>query len=144
MAVGCMDALILLPIGIYNMVVDVLQGRPLPFWTGWTFVHTDWEAYGLPTSVWDASIWDKLVIRWDEVINPALAVIFFLIFGLTKEARSNYWNVLYFVFKPLGIKARTKTKPDVSTAVFHTNTYDSFHTSLSEPRQVAFKLIYCI
>jgi len=133
MAVGCMDALILLPIGIYDMVIDVLQGRPLPFWTGWTFVHTDWEAYGLPTSSWDRSIWDKLVLRWDEVINPALAIVFFLIFGLTKEARANYWSALYFFLRPLGIKSRTKAKAEVSTAVFHTNTYDSSRTNSSEP-----------
>ena len=118
MALGCLDALLLFPIGIYNITVDVLQGRPLPFWTGWAYVHTDWEPFGLPSSVWEQSIWDKLVVRWDEVINPALALVFFLIFGLTREARWNYWVALTYPLRPFGIRPCTDTKKDFSEVVF--------------------------
>lgn len=116
MTLGCLDAVLLLPIGIYSLISD-LTSASVPFWPGWTYVHSDWEPFGLPESAWISTTPGILQTRYDEVINFILAVVFFLIFGLTKQARANYWSVIRFLLRPLGINCRPKETTDIISTI---------------------------
>lgn len=102
MILGCLDAVLLFPIGLYSFISDLMI-RPLPFWLGWTYVHSDWAPFGIPASAWKAGISSTLQTRYDQVVNPILAIVFFLIFGLTKQARAKYWSAFYFILRPFGL-----------------------------------------
>jgi pheromone a factor receptor len=93
----------LLTIG-YNVWVLTTWFPVFP-WAGWTAIHADFSRVDIfPASIWRAShvvlILTELS-RWISVIN---AITFFLLFGMTDEARRHYKSALQFVVKRLGYK----------------------------------------
>lgn len=118
MTLGCLDAVLLLPNGIYRLTSDLTNlSESLPFWPGWTDVHTVWEPQGIPEWAWSATITSRLQTRYDEVINLILAFVFFLIFGLTKRARANYWRCIQLLLRPLGIKCGPEEKDEIISTI---------------------------
>ncbi|KZV74015.1 fungal pheromone STE3G-protein-coupled receptor, partial [Peniophora sp. CONT] len=94
LALASIDVLLTLPIGIVSVVLAVTQSlsfNGLPFYSGWTFVHTDWEPESMPYSVlvtFGTSNIAKLYFnRW---ASPVLAFVVFGLFGVTSDARASY------------------------------------------------------
>lgn len=114
LALGCFDILLTLPLGIANLVDNGLQltSEPgsTPFWLGWTDIHTNWGPVYVTGAGWSATAWSEFTVRWDEWINVLFAVIFFLLFGLTEEARSTYRQVLQAVFGLFGRRTFSSRK----------------------------------
>lgn len=100
-ALGCFDAFITLPISTTILIVNIdVTGPPFQFYQGWTFVHSYWEPDFIPKSAWSTSKWVELTVYWDEWINPFYALVFFVLFGLTPEAKKGYRRFFRFLRRP--------------------------------------------
>lgn len=112
-ALGCFDIVLTLPLGIINVVSSFLQGGssaiPIPFYPGWTILHTNWGPDFVPKKVWITyGFWDQFSVHWGEWINPLLALIFFTLFGISKDTRTFYRRILQKVFRvPKSLKDET-------------------------------------
>ena len=51
LALGCLDILVTLPIGILNLAVDIKENE-IVFYQGWSVIHTDWEPFGVTKRMW--------------------------------------------------------------------------------------------
>ncbi|KAI0311319.1 GPCR fungal pheromone mating factor [Amylostereum chailletii] len=105
LAIGCLDTIITLPLGILNITRSVLQTinnatTGLPFWPGWSAIHDDWEPVQLLASEWKTDKWNELSIRLLMWKNAPLALVYFLIFGLTGEARATYRRMFWTAVRP--------------------------------------------
>lgn len=118
LALGCFDIFITLPIVIILLVIDILDGGKFEFYQGWTYIHTQWEASPVPKSEWSATIWNRFLLRWDEWINPFYAVVFFLLFGLTPEARDGYRRVFHFLARPFRAQRANSTEDVLPDVIF--------------------------
>lgn len=106
LALGSLDAFITLPITILGLVEDLMIG-PLTIYQGWSFNHSGWAPVTLSSSEWKSSgFWSIFSTRLNEWINPLFAVIFFLLFGTTQEARAWYRRTLWLLVKPFGLKPK--------------------------------------
>lgn len=117
-ALGCFDIVLTLPLGIINVVSSFLQGGPsaipIQFYPGWTFIHTNWSPDFIPKKVWITyGFWDQFSVHWGEWINPLLALIFFALFGISKDTRTFYRHILQKVFR-----APINSKDEASVIVF--------------------------
>lgn len=108
MALSCLDITVTLPIGIVGLIPAYME-VPVVFYPGWKLVHSDWTVIQTPSSMWNQLVWIKFNVKWDDWINVFFAAVFFLLFGVTKEARSKYMQVI-------GVLAKSIT-PSSSTAV---------------------------
>lgn len=107
MALGCFDIMITLPFAIANMVNNYLEGHEsLIFYPGWSYVHTDWQPVLIPKSEWSSDSYLAFSIRWNETINVVLAVIFFVLFGVTRSSRENYKQIFWAAARIFGFKSR--------------------------------------
>jgi len=124
LAIGCVDILVTLPIGIIHIATSVTavrhQGLPFPFYQGWTFTHTGWGPFGLPfkiavlsTGFWD--IFGFYISLWSSVI---LGFAVFALFGLTGETRATYLAGLRVILGRVGAKTPTQGAPHLSTIAF--------------------------
>ena len=78
----------------------------MPFYSGWTYDHSNWEPLGVS--------YEEMVAKGTSVISrqyftqwtsPFLAFIIFGLFGITSEARASYWRIIcsiggWFGWKP--------------------------------------------
>lgn len=104
MALGCIDALVTLPLNVLGLVVSLSEG-PIPFWPGWEAVHGQWsEIPQMLTIDEDTLFWVKFSVRRSEWLYVAYALVFFSLFGFTTEARTSYRRALCAVVKKLGMK----------------------------------------
>ena len=98
-ALASIDIALTLPIGIANIALtaagSVAQAGHLPFYRGWTFVHTDWEpvsySYEELIEAGTTSVASQYFAYWT---SPILAFAIFGLFGVDKEARASYWRVI--------------------------------------------------
>ena len=71
---------------------------PSSFWPGWKVVHSEWQ-YGPepdPSESWRQNQWEQFAIIWNEWINPSLAFVSFVVYGLSKHARAKYMRAFSF------------------------------------------------
>lgn len=105
MILGCADAIIVLPLNVAGALLASFQ-QQLRFWPGWAKVHKHF--YTIPrirTKVLESSGAALIIsIRWTEWQNVFLAVVFFLLFGLTDEARRRYGKLFHPMRKLFGRK----------------------------------------
>ena len=136
LALGLLDVLLTLPISILGITVDAVQ-EPIDFWPGWAAGHADWsEIAQAPASLWQSIFWVNFTIRWDEWINTAFALVFFLLFGLTGEARAGYRRAFWAVAGLFRIKpssgqplSANYQKGDISAMVFDSVVIDETASS---------------
>lgn len=115
-ALGCLDSLVTLPLVSMGLMIDIRE-NPFEFYQGWTFLHKDWKPLLIPKSVWVSSgFWGIFNVKWGECINPLFALIFFLLFGTTPQARARYSHVLWFIAKAFWYNS--PVKPETSDVVF--------------------------
>lgn len=113
---GCLNAALVLPITIYTLTASMID-QPLPFYPGWNFIHSEWEPFDVSVSAWSGGSPSTLETGFNEVINPILAAVFFLIFGTTKQARTHYSSLICFVVRSLGVKRRPEEQPGVISTI---------------------------
>lgn len=104
MILGCVDAILTLPISIFMLATDII---PLPdtFYPGWRKEHSGFST--IPTtraSEWSKDTMSTLSVKWDLWVNPFVAISVFVLLGLTREARATYRRLFWRVMRPLGIK----------------------------------------
>lgn len=121
LALGCLDAIITLPITITNMIASIAEiGQLLDFYPGWSFLHSDWEPLLYPKSTWSMGKWLMFTVHWDEWINLFFALVFFCIFGLTPEARKGYRAFFLFLRGPFSARQEDSTEEGLPDVVFKT------------------------
>ena len=125
LALGLFDMFITLPVAIIQIVGDTRADGVSVFWPGWEAVHIDFSSIPTATAVeWKAAgSWTIFEIRFNQWINPILAMTFFLLFGLTQRKRAQYRCVFWKVMKPFGI--RPDTDVVASTIAFKPGTVNN-------------------
>lgn len=107
MWLSCIDIIIGIPMGMYNLIDAVIEHRP---WLNWTDLHFEW---------WRISYVRRIVLQQQPrsriniiltlLVYVGYAFVFFLLFGFGKEATASYKNVYYGILKPFGVKRPVKT-----------------------------------
>ena len=118
LALGLFDILLTLPLSIVLLVQNILQGGITGFWPGWKAVHASFSTIPTTTSEeWKSDgFWKVFFVRFDQWVNPILAVAFFLLFGITEQKRDWYRSIFWKVMQPFGLKPRVN--PVTSDIVF--------------------------
>ena len=121
---GCLDIILTLPVGMINIVTTVLQqGRsstPFVFYPGWTYIHSDWWPAYVPKNIWDnGGVWTRFAVHWDEWIDPFFSLLFFALFGLTRDARTQYSCLFWGSMKFFGVMPAPQKDKVTSTIEFH-------------------------
>jgi hypothetical protein len=133
LAMGSIDILITLPIGIYAVeyiISSAVKGHKLGFpliYPGWKHVHTNWDPVPIPYVELDLpSLVDLNFESWSSVL---LALTMFALFGLTKSAREIYWRGFCAVFGVFGWHPRSPwdSESNLASLAFASNqrTHDS-------------------
>lgn len=94
LALGCVDILLSLPVGIISFVLSVGVGPTIPFWPGWSEIHTAWAPLPTTAEQWLSDPWFRFRIYWNSWVNVFFAVTIFALFGLNPESRKVYGRVL--------------------------------------------------
>lgn len=115
MALASMDILLTLPISVLVLVTGKVNNK-LAVWRGWALLHNDWAPIRMRASHWIPAFWLNFSIRWDEWINPMFALVFFLIFGLTEEARGMYRSAFFAFMRVFGYER--DVQPEKSAIAF--------------------------
>ncbi|VDC02673.1 unnamed protein product [Peniophora sp. CBMAI 1063] len=111
LALASIDVLLTLPIGIVNLVLFITQGlqdASIPFYPGWSYVHTGWTPVGFPYTELEADTSGLVATYFTYWSTPALAFAIFGLFGFTFEARDSYWRVVCMVLGRFGWKASSR------------------------------------
>lgn len=136
---GCVDILFTLPVTIINFLQEVLSEKTT-FWPGFAVVHAQFST--IPTTTteqWKSlGIWVNFIVRFNQWINPVWAVIFFGIFGFSKEARARYSWAFWKVVRPFGFKPRPQ--PEVSEVMF--GTLSAVQQDMTESKYVLSSSLY--
>lgn len=109
LTLASVDILLTLPIGVVNIALKATsfleQNQKLPFYLGWTFLHTAWEpvsySYTETKGSGTATLAQIYFTLWT---SPVLAFTIFGLFGITSEARASYWRILCAVGSWVGWK----------------------------------------
>ena len=106
-ALASIDVALTLPISIANIALDLAQAvnqiGHLPFYRGWTAVHTNWEPVSISHEEFlEAGKYYVAGTYFAYWTSPILAFVIFGLFGVTKEARASYWRVIRTIFGWLG------------------------------------------
>ncbi|KZV73945.1 STE3-domain-containing protein [Peniophora sp. CONT] len=108
LALASLDILLTLPFGAVNIVLSTIVAvneDRLPFYPGWTKVHSDWTPKILTWA--DIRSSGKSALPQDYFnlwTSPVLALAIFGLFGLTTEARASYEHIFRIVRGWLGCK----------------------------------------
>ncbi|KAI0318444.1 GPCR fungal pheromone mating factor [Amylostereum chailletii] len=117
LALGCIDIILTLPMGILHIVLDIGQLEPRVFWPGWDVVHEQFDEIVTATAdEWRPDFWSRFGLGFDNWVNPAFAVAFFVLFGLTSEARRTYATVFWGAVGLVGWKR--PERPELSRIGF--------------------------
>ena len=117
------DVFITLPMTLIMLTEDLTLVNTL-FWPGWKAVHNDFGTIRTTTSEqWrSGGFWPGFNVKLYEWFNPAFALAFFLLFGLTEQKRAWYRSLFWSVMKVIGFEARID--PVVSDVVFGSHHVD--------------------
>ena len=122
LGLGLFDLLVTLPNSVLFLVIDLLERKDsFVFWPGWRAVHADFSSIPVATyESWSShGIWCIFFVKWSQWVNPLYAVVFFVLFGLSSQARERYQRAFRIVCTPLG--RRCQDKPSVSDIAFESN-----------------------
>ncbi|KZV71045.1 STE3-domain-containing protein [Peniophora sp. CONT] len=99
LALASVDILFTLPVGIVSTVLIVTTGLAqdggVPLYPGWTSLHSDWAPASYSyADLKSAGTFPFAQVYFAYCTSPALAFVFFALFGLTTEARASYWHII--------------------------------------------------
>ncbi|KAI0312767.1 STE3-like pheromone receptor [Amylostereum chailletii] len=110
MILACTEMLCTLPLSIYTIVMNATRS-PIEPWISWADTHFNWNRFEqVPSIVWhsDSRIYASVELtRW---LSPFCAIAFFMLFGLSSDARRHYRKALAKIGKAVGIKHTSKPK----------------------------------
>lgn len=123
MALGCLDILVTLPLVILGIVADFAPAQNVRFWPGWAEAHAGWirPIERVPAAGWHPDVWTSINVRLFEWVYVLLALVNFLLFGLTQKARARYARAYWAIARPLGFKRRPTNFSIQSDIVFASN-----------------------
>jgi hypothetical protein len=124
LAVGCLDIVITLPIGVLSVALDIatsLQQGEFPFYWGWGVIHSDWGPFGVSYNeeIRQSGFWDVFgfyVSIWSSIV---LGFAIVALFGFTPEARATYWRAICALLKVFGWKLPVRFRPQFSAIEFN-------------------------
>lgn len=100
----CIDLLIAIPYHTY-VVIDNLVDVPLFPWVSWADTQADWYRVDFYRRlIIDMSPYLRTQLIGFLFVQPLISIIFFALFGFTRETTKGYMNAYYFCMKPFGIK----------------------------------------
>ena len=99
---GAFDILVTLPVGIIGLISSYTVAGKLELYTGWTTTHASWDPQAMPISFWRSPWQYNLSVRSIEWTPVFLAFVFFLLFGLTEEAKCTYSRTFWTIAKIFG------------------------------------------
>jgi hypothetical protein len=141
LALGCLDTLLTLPIGIINILVKsntILVDSPaadgtLPFYISWEETHSDWGliafSYARIVAAGRFNIFTYYFSAWTTCI---VGIVIFALFGLTPDARATYWQGITFVCQYLGLTPRMSPQAELGEIVFGAQPVNTRSQSQSE------------
>lgn len=133
LALGCFDIFVTLPINLASLILDITaDGHQFTFYQGWTFIHSNWEPVLLPKSVWSTNKWTTFGIYWNQWFNPFFALAFFLLYGLTPEAKRGYRRLFNLLGRLLGSKQDDSAEEALPEAIFKSGEGTSVTITLSK------------
>ncbi|KZV68487.1 hypothetical protein PENSPDRAFT_582281 [Peniophora sp. CONT] len=122
------DLLLTLPFGIVSITLEFnslrVQEGFVPFYLGWTSVHSHWKPLSTPyTRLADLGTAYLAQIYFTQWTAPVLAFVIFGLFGLTSEARASYWHIIYtvggwFGWKPVPRSEKEKEQASLGEIEF--------------------------
>lgn len=133
MILACVDAVLTLPISIKEFAFS-LAPPPTTFYSGWNEVHANFSAIPIfPAGEWNTDTSSKIDVVKNLWCNPFVALIFFVVFGMTKEARTTYRKLFWMTMELFGLKEPPSRDPVLSDIRFDpaTNTNVAICSTLS-------------
>ena len=109
LALGLIDSVLTLPVALTELVVSRLRsGKNGTFWPGWTVAHRNvTTVIPIPTEKWRAEgKWMVVELKFSQWSGPFAALIFFALFGLTEQKRTQYRKLFWKIMKPTGLTPR--------------------------------------
>ena len=115
---GVFDLIMTMPSSVIGLVMDLVFGGDISFWTGWKDIHSDFSTIPTVTSEeWKAGgFWTNFSARFYQWVNPIFALAFFLLFGLTEQKRFWYRSIFWRAVEPF--RFRPRVDPVVSSIAF--------------------------
>lgn len=112
-ALGMVDVVLCLPIGIICLIASLKQG-PVDFWPGWSTIHTHSPPLELSSADCKDHVWTRYFSIWNKYTNVGFGVGFFLLFGLTSDARETYRQAFKASMIFIGLGAKTMKRDNLS------------------------------
>ena len=114
LALASVDIVLTLPFGIVNIVLSAMafaREVGLPFYWGWTLLHTDWEPVSYSYAEIKAGGTGTLAqLYFSQWTSPVLAFVIFGLFGLTSEARASYWRIACRIGACYGLRSTPRAQ----------------------------------
>ena len=115
--ISALDILLNLPLLTFEMIFDIIQEKSLvsnllTAWPGWKLAHSHIHLIQFFDSYeWRLSPKNLAVQYYNWWKNVALALAFFLLFGISRDMREKYVKFFYVCTKPLGFRPPSKPGP---------------------------------
>ena len=120
LVLASIDIMLTLPFGIVSIALDLISAEKqtpgLPFYWGWTVLHTEWAPTSVSYSEMFAGGTGPLArFYFSQWTSPVLAFAIFGLFGLTSEARASYWRAActiagWFGWKPTLLPSQARSR----------------------------------
>ena len=105
----CIDLVLSVPFQIYNLVNNLVN-VPLFPWVSWADTQFDWYRVDFfRRRIIDLQPFARFNLIGYLVIQPLLSIVFFMLFGFTRETMKGYKNAFYFCMKPFGVNRPQRT-----------------------------------
>lgn len=128
MILGCADAMITLPINFTGFLIIAFQNK-LDFWPGWSSVHSSFDVIPeVSSQVWRSSSLTRISVQWTEWIYVCLSLLFFGLFGCTRDARRRYVRAIWTIMSVFGRKK--PAEHELSTVSFNPGPYNTTNGTL--------------
>ncbi|EGO03295.1 hypothetical protein SERLA73DRAFT_101371 [Serpula lacrymans var. lacrymans S7.3] len=103
------------PTSVWYLVEDLTQSTPIP-WPGWAVAHASISVITQYSNAdWQVSN-AVAIYQWERWCYVVYALIFFMLFGFTKEVKEKYWFAIRFV--PSLYKKQTGSNAEAIRSVF--------------------------
>lgn len=133
MILACVDAVLTLPISLKEFAFS-LAPPPTIFYSGWSEVHANFSSIPIfPASEWNTDVSKTIDVVKNLWSNPFVALIFFVVFGMSREARTTYRRLFWMTMESFGLKEPPSIDPVLSDIRFDpaTNTNVAICSTLS-------------
>nr|AGG68690.2 putative pheromone receptor [Flammulina velutipes] len=114
MAIAAADIAFTVPVCSWILYLNATS--PLMPYTNWEVVHADfWFVYLIPASLWQNNYRVRVLFELARWLMPFTAFLFFALFGVTQQARSNYRQALSTIFGSVASRLRLSNSSSETT-----------------------------